>query len=68
MLGEWNETPGASWGRNLRLSYKANFTELQNVTISKKMHNLQRLLLKSTSARMLAVRKVTLLGEKDCRY
>ncbi|MFP3021801.1 MAG: group II intron reverse transcriptase/maturase [Wolbachia sp.] len=55
---EWNETP---WRKLEKSSFKLQkriyrASKCNNI---KKMHNLQRLLLKSTSARMLAVRKVT---------
>ncbi|WCR59747.1 MAG: Group II intron-encoded protein LtrA [Wolbachia endosymbiont of Ctenocephalides felis wCfeF] len=55
---EWNETP---WRKLEKSSFKLQkriyrASKCNNI---KKMHNLQRLLLKSTSAIMLAVRKVT---------
>lgn len=55
---EWNETP---WRKLEKSSFKLQkrIYRASKCNDIKKMHNLQRLLLKSTSARMLAVRRVT---------
>ncbi|MDE5064639.1 reverse transcriptase N-terminal domain-containing protein [Wolbachia endosymbiont of Drosophila tristis] len=55
---EWNEI---SWRKLEKSSFKLQkrIYQASKCNDVKKMHNLQRLLLKSTSARMLAVRRVT---------
>ncbi|WP_218939408.1 reverse transcriptase N-terminal domain-containing protein [Wolbachia endosymbiont of Atemnus politus] len=55
---EWNET---SWHKLEKSSFKLQkrIYQASKCNDIKKMDKLQRLLLKSTSARMLAVRKVT---------
>ncbi|BFD47878.1 MAG: group II intron reverse transcriptase/maturase [Wolbachia endosymbiont of Sergentomyia squamirostris] len=55
---EWNEI---SWRKLEKSSFKLQkrIYQASKCNDIKKMHNLQRLLLKSTSARMLAVRRVT---------
>lgn len=55
---EWNEIP---WRKLEKSSFKLQkrIYRASKCKDVKKMHNLQRLLLKSTSARMLAVRRVT---------
>ncbi|MFP3032305.1 MAG: group II intron reverse transcriptase/maturase [Wolbachia sp.] len=55
---EWNEVP---WRKLEKASFKLQkrIYQASKCNDIKKMHNLQRLLLKSTSARMLAVRRVT---------
>ncbi|MFP3021629.1 MAG: group II intron reverse transcriptase/maturase [Wolbachia sp.] len=55
---EWNEIP---WRKLEKSSFKLQkrIYRASKCNDIKKMHNLQRLLLKSTSARTLAVRKVT---------
>lgn len=55
---EWNET---SWRKLEKSSFKLQkrFYRASKYNDIKKMHKLHRLLLKSTSARMLAVRRVT---------
>ncbi|GFR20945.1 group II intron-encoded protein ltrA [Trichonephila clavata] len=55
---EWNELP---WRKLEKSSFKLQkqIYRASKCNDIKKMHNLQRLLLKSTSARMLAVRRVT---------
>ncbi|WP_264719143.1 reverse transcriptase N-terminal domain-containing protein [Wolbachia endosymbiont (group A) of Lasioglossum morio] len=55
---EWNETP---WRKLEKSSFKLQkrIYRASKCNDIKKMHKLQRLLLKSTSARMLAVRRVT---------
>lgn len=55
---EWNETP---WRKLEKFSFKLQkrIYRASKCNDIKKMHNLQRLLLKSTSARTLAVRRVT---------
>ncbi len=55
---EWNEIP---WRKLEKSSFKLQkrIYRASKCKDIKKMHNLQRLLLKSTSARMLAVRRVT---------
>ncbi|UIP91586.1 reverse transcriptase N-terminal domain-containing protein [Wolbachia pipientis] len=55
---EWNEIP---WRKLEKSSFKLQ-KRIYRASLCndiKKMHNLQRLLLKSTSAKMLAVRRVT---------
>ncbi len=55
---EWNEIP---WRKLEKSSFKLQkrIYRASQCKDIKKMHNLQRLLLKSTSARMLAVRRIT---------
>ncbi len=55
---EWNEIP---WRKLEKSSFKLQkrIYRASQCNDIKKMHNLQRLLLRSTSARTLAVRKVT---------
>ncbi|MFP3024849.1 MAG: reverse transcriptase N-terminal domain-containing protein [Wolbachia sp.] len=55
---EWNEIP---WRKLEQSSFKLQkrIYQASKCNDVKRMHNLQRLLLKSTSARMLAVRRVT---------
>ncbi|WP_353283643.1 reverse transcriptase N-terminal domain-containing protein [Wolbachia endosymbiont (group A) of Pogonocherus hispidulus] len=55
---EWNEIP---WRKLEKFSFKLQkrIYRASKCNDIKKMHNLQRLLLKSTSGKMLAVRKIT---------